>query len=53
MVLSRNIASLLSKEISTVAVAREVYEYDTELEHCKFAEQVNQHFSFCCKSPIY
>ena len=49
MVLSWNIANLLSKEISTVAVALEMYGYGTEPEHCEFAEQSNQHCSCCTR----
>ena len=47
MLLSRNIANLLSKQISILAVAQEVFGYDTEPEHRKFAEQADQHSSCC------
>ena len=39
MVLSQNIANLLSKQISTLAVAQEVFGYGTEPEHRKFASK--------------
>ena len=42
---SQKIANLLSKQISTLAIAREVYGYSTEPENCEFAEQANQHSS--------
>ena len=52
MIPSRRIANLLSKQISTLAVApQEVYGYGTELENCKFAEQANQSL-LVCKSTI-
>ena len=44
MILSWNIANLLSKQISTPAIAPDM---GTELEHRKFAKQVNQHSSCC------
>ena len=40
---SRKIANLLSKQISTLAIAREVYGYGTEPENREFAGQANQH----------
>ena len=42
---SRKIANLLSKQISTLAIAREVYGYGTEPENREFAGQANQHSS--------
>ena len=48
MVPSWKIANLLSKQISTPAIAREVYGYGTKPENCGFAEQANQHSS--CRS---
>ena len=46
MVLSRKIANLLGKQISTLAIAREVYGYGTEPENREFAGQANQHSSY-------
>ena len=46
-VLSRRIASLLDRQMSTLAVAREMYGYDTKPENCESAGQANQHFSYC------
>ena len=45
MVPSRRIANLLSKQISTLAVAREVYGHGTKPVNREFAEQANQHSS--------
>ena len=43
MIPSWKIANLLSKQISTLAVApQEVYGYGTEQRNSKFAEQANQ-----------
>ena len=39
---SRKIANLVSKQVSTPAIAREVYGYDTEPENRKFAGQAHQ-----------
>ena len=38
MVPSWKIANLLSNQISTPAIAREVYGYGTKPENCEFAE---------------
>ena len=47
MIQSQNIANLLSKHISTLAVAREVYGCNTKPKHSESTEQANQHSSCC------